>query len=102
MAAKRSREVAAGSGGVPGSVGGAARGRPWIEGMTAGATCDGGPTREGRWRLGASDFRVAPGTGCPTACGTCSVPTDGSSKGGGNVWGIATVGVAAAGAGTGC
>ncbi len=103
IAATDGREGAAGCGGVPVSVDGAARGMPWTKGMADGATCDGGPVCAGGWRLAAAPFRVAAVVRRPAAGGICPVPTDGSGRGSGNVWGsgnawgTATVGVAGAG-----
>jgi hypothetical protein len=97
IAAMGNRGDAAGRGGEPGSVGGGARGMPWIKIIADGAACDGGPVCAGGWRSVAALFRVTAVAGRPTAGGTCPVPTDGSGTGSGNVCGIATVGVAGAG-----
>jgi hypothetical protein len=103
IAATDGREGAAGCGGVPVSVDGAARGMHWTKRMADGATCDGGPVCAGGWRSVVAPFRVAAVAGRPTDGGTCSVPTNGSGTGSGNVWssgnawGTATVGAAGAG-----
>jgi hypothetical protein len=119
MATMGGREVAAGCDGVSGFGGGAAPSDTVsIKDMMAGATWSGGPACDGRWRFAVSHFRVTAVAGCPTAGVTCAVPTAGSGKnsgtvwGSGNVWGIGnvrgavwgigTVGVAGAGAEAAC